>query len=130
MHAFNFIASETSIVDERTRSVSVINIMEGIHASSIPVVIPKLALVVMLRREPNEPASFQGTFTAKLDSDTLFSIPTQVDFQDTLVNRQIVSLQGIVIAKPGKLTFVFELAGIFRAEHELPVTLAASPPGQ
>lgn len=113
------------IRDASEERISVVDLMEDIAAQAFPIVIPKLSFVWCLKRESNnDPAQFPGLVTIRLDNEQLFQHPININFQTTLINRQIVAVGGLAIPRPGKVVIIFSAEHVHDASFEFNVLAA------
>jgi hypothetical protein len=103
--------------DSITNNVSVFSILEGLHAGGFPLLLTPFAALVVFEREANERAEYPGRFELLLGDRELLARDLTVNFRDRLRTRQMIRLEGLVVAAPGRVTARFFVEGEVRAEY-------------
>jgi hypothetical protein len=120
------LAAEGVVRDAVTDVISIYNIMEQVTGEGFPLLIQKMVFLAVWQREPTEATLWTGDLRIRLDEKELFSHKTSLDFKDKLRNRSIITLGGLVLPGPGKLTFAYQLDTDTRVTYEVDV-IAAGP---
>jgi hypothetical protein len=94
---------ETVIQDIRTNSLSLINLMDEIHAVAFPVLMPKICFVASIERSEEEASPAPGRLIGKLNGNEVFSFETTFDFQGKTRSRAVGEFQGLLVQGPGTL---------------------------
>lgn len=113
------IVAEGVIRDVQTNSISIYNILEGLTAQGFPLFIQKITFFTLWEKEQNDPEQYNTTFTIELDEEPLMSQSIDIDFQGRLRNRSMVSINGLVVPKPGNLLFSMKLVDGPEAKYEV-----------
>jgi hypothetical protein len=110
--------------------VSVIDLFEDFRADGFPLFISSFSLVWCLRREPDDPVVVAGSITIKLDDEQLVQFPVTANFERTQINRQILSVGGLVVPRPGKLRAVFHADDVSEVTYEFGISarMQLAPP--
>jgi hypothetical protein len=112
--------------DAETNSMSVFNILEGVTAVGIPLLIQNMSFFVLWQREEADERRIEGTFTAAIGDQELSQVRVDLDFGENIRNRTVVNLNGLVIPRPGTLRFRIVLTNNVEATYT--VDVAAPPP--
>lgn len=109
-----FLCADSTTIDSRTNTISAFHIYEEAQAASYPLVLPRLAILVSIEREPSEsntpPLSLQGNLA---DLPPLFTVPINVTFSsDKTTARIVADINGLVIPAPG----ILHLSLLFNGE--------------
>lgn len=130
MRSIIALAAEVVIRDAENNSISVFNILEGVVAEGFPMLVPRVAHLVLWEREAREGAVRQGRLSVHLDERQLFSQPLVIDFQQFFRSRTISIIQGLVIPGPGQLRFSLSIDDGPTAVYTVPIsaTAQAGPP--
>jgi hypothetical protein len=112
--------------DADTNNVSIFSIMEGILAQGFPFFIQHIVFLVMWDRDAEDIAHVPVRFAIMLDGEQLHEQSLDIDFQDKLKSRMTVNIQGLVVPKPGKLTFLASPSTGTSATYTIDVAAAAN----
>lgn len=133
------LCAEGIVRDAATNSITAYNILEEVNAIGFPVVMPRLAIVVVVERGATDSAKQNARLRITLGDHELFSHELGLDFQEKFVSRAIISLQGLVIPAAGMLAVAFsaEEASVTISlpvqsvsPQQLPFTFVESPISQ
>jgi hypothetical protein len=86
----------------------------------------QLSFFVLWERDPNDPNRQDGEFSVRIDDVQLSNVRMSVDFENGRRHRSIVSLNGLVVPRPGNLTFRINLQDGASAEYS--IAIATPPP--
>lgn len=130
------LCAEGIVRDATTNSITAYNILEEVNAIGFPVVMPRLAIVVAVERESTDSSQQSARLRITLGDHELLSHALSLDFQEKLINRAIISLQGLVIPAAGTLVVSFSALDASVAislpvqtisPQQLPLTFVESP---
>lgn len=121
------ICAENVILDVQTNSISVINILEDITPAGFPFFIPRFSLVHFLERDPIDPPSIQINIKIILESETIFDMNQDANFQDKLRTRSMLTLGGLPIQRPGTLEVCITPNGIDPISYKIRIMPPISP---
>lgn len=100
-----FMCAESAAIDQRLHTLSAFHIMEEIHASSFPVAIPRLCVLLILQRDNADPAEADLKLEVVLNDQSLFNGPMPVKFLQRPKATLVANTHGLVIPGPGTLHF-------------------------
>jgi hypothetical protein len=103
--------AESVIIDQRSNSVSIINVIEGIQVPAFPVFIPKIHVISLLERENEEPIKCDFQVLVKNNNQILIDMKTEINFLNKMKSRHLVEVAGIAIPAPGEVTFFLNYKG-------------------
>jgi hypothetical protein len=107
MYSISLAASAGRIIlDGLTNQVSIIDVHEGFKSQSFPFVIPSLAVIYYVHRDPDDPASIEFTLRCEVGDTETLSTPLRVEFETGLATKSIVNFEGFLIPRPGLLRFI------------------------
>jgi hypothetical protein len=112
METILFVCCESAVIDARTNSVSVFNIMEELNAVNFPIVVQRISAVLMLSRTEDEPQNLDLHIRITLSEQELYNGPVAVSFHEHLTTRVVADLIGLLIPAPGNLRIDVQDAGI------------------
>jgi hypothetical protein len=101
--------AQTTVVDQKTNALSVINILQEINSPVFPVATPGFTIASILWREttePNEPTDI--AVKMRLNGKEIMNVPIAANFQGRLGLRHVGSVQGLLIEEPGELRVSFQ----------------------
>jgi hypothetical protein len=104
------LCAEGASIDRFTNNASVFNIIETINFENFPGVF-KMVVLVTLSREPGDPAPVDGTIRLSMGDTELLRGPHTMDFQRSKLARAVLTVQGLVIPRPGQLKVTFQVSG-------------------
>ena len=103
--------AEGVVRDAETNNVSVFNILERVTGAGFPLLLQKLTAFAFWEREAEEPSDWTGRIVLTLDDEELMTQPWEANFGENLNNRSIITIQGMVLPRPGLLTIRFQPEG-------------------
>lgn len=101
------LAARSVLRDRDTDTISLFSILESLRAEGLPVFIQEVGVLVMWKREEDEPSVHELKFRILNNSRVLHELPVRVDFREGRTNRTIVNLRGMPIEEPGEVRFAF-----------------------
>ena len=99
------------IVDEQTKNISAVNILEEISAIKFPFAYPKISAINWIKREADDPRKTDIKLIIKNNDNLIFDADYSIDFGESMMNRFIYNLVGIKIKLAGTLNFNYEHDG-------------------
>lgn len=123
------VCADTIVRDTQTDLISVFNIAEVVNSVSCPINLHRIACLFVLTREEDDTSQCDALFTVKMNEDHLIpKTALKVDFSlSGLISRQIISLKGLVIHKPGIVRFSISVDDNEIGYYELPFGVIPSP---
>jgi hypothetical protein len=120
------LCAEGVVQDSQLNTASAFNIIEQITAAGLPFTIPKIAFLVLLKREPEEPEEFTSTVVITNNDVELVRHNVPTSFNGKLNNRITATVGGLAVAAVGALSFsLLDAAGNQLARWDIEV---AAPP--
>ena len=116
------LCSESVLQDELTNLLSLVNLIEEVSAPRFPVVLPRFAILVLLERDPTDPAEYPCHLRLNLADDLTAQAPIQVKFGAALVHRVVVRSHGVGIPHEGLLTLSFVTGDQVLVSSQIKVT--------
>ncbi|MCC7699072.1 hypothetical protein [Janthinobacterium sp. EB271-G4-7A] len=104
-----------------------IDIIEGFSSLTFPIVIPSVALIFHFSREAEDNTIQNGIVKYEIDDVVTFSTPVELDFQENLLTRLIIEIDGFLIPTNGKLKLSCCIDNILISEYKIPI-LKLTPP--
>lgn len=101
------LCAEKVIREVGSNKISLINILETINSPGFPLFIPELACLFITERSQEDPNILSCTIRISLDGKELNRMPGKISYEDKLLNRFILRMNGLVIPKPGTLRISF-----------------------
>lgn len=105
MKALLFCCCEISLLEQRSNSLSLINLFEEFNVAAFPVIVPRISVACLLERTIDEDEKRSLNLSVELDSKSLFKLTLNTDFQGKVRVRTIGEIEGFVLTAPGLLTF-------------------------
>lgn len=99
------LAARSFCTDVDTASISIFEVLEGLHASSFPVLLQEAAFVTLLEKLDGESDGQVIQLVAALDHQELTRQSFSIDFQKNRRFRLGLRLSGFVVPRPGMLSF-------------------------
>lgn len=91
-------------VDSQTNQASIFGLLEEVRPVGFPAAM-QVFLMAQFRKTPKESSSQNVQLTIALEREVIFQTPLTIDFQDKLRARLVANLAGLVVTKPGLLSF-------------------------
>lgn len=113
------LAAEGIVVDRDTNSISVFNILDRITAEGFPVLLQKMALLVIWERSLEDAPQVDGRFSVHLSGRELYQQPVRVEFTTSTRNQFVLRMHGLVIPQPGVLSLRITLEGGVVTEYSV-----------
>jgi hypothetical protein len=95
--------AEGVVIDHRTNNVSAYSILEDVSSVGFPFLMGRFYAICMINREASDDVRTEANFEIKLENNVIFTVNTEIDFQDKPKTRTILEVQGLVIPGPGLL---------------------------
>ncbi len=114
--------------DSATNQISTFSIFEGLAAAGFPLLLNPFSALFVLEREEHDNAEVAARFQLLLGNTELLNGATQINFEDKRRTRQMIRLEGLVIAGPGIVTAKLLVGDNVQAEYSFPVEGPAAPP--
>ena len=123
----HFLCAEFVIRDAESNGISLINLLEQAVPQGFPALLPRLAVLLLLERDPGDPNEITYTFKVRMDEDPpLFEQSVTSGFQGQLSTRQIMIVGGLPIPHPGKLRLTAATPTQTLGDYVIPI----QPPNQ
>jgi len=113
--------AENIIRDAQTNNISAINIIEEFSSPAFPLFLAGFNVLNLLEREKDDEQTISLLLKIFLNEDELTSLDIHMDFQDKLGNRNIVTINGLVLPNSGILRAVLLHNEKEFASHEVSV---------
>lgn len=116
------VAAESVVRDTTSGSISVFNILESVSGAGFPLLIQKAAFLAVWERSSEDPQSYEARFAVTLAGTELLRQSVSVNFRDKIRNRTLLTVNGLVVPQPGKLTFSLTVSDEVVASYAIDVT--------
>jgi Family of unknown function (DUF6941) len=122
-------AAHGSAIDRDTNSISIFEIIDELNAPSFPLLVQKMVIVVIFRREKvSEAESVESKIRIVMEEDLLFESDFTFNFNvNSRRNRTRLALDGFVIPKPGIVRFEILLEGKELGSHRMWANVVDGP---
>lgn len=121
------IAAKGVIRDSETNNISIYNVYDDIHPKSFPVLFQNLAFLAILNRDQGDLAEISLKLNIVINGDVLFSNKVDAKFGEMLATRVLFNINGLVIQKPGLLTFILsDVTDVTLCKYSINVTATHS----
>lgn len=107
MRSIFFVVSEGSSIDLSTNALSIFSIIENISSASLPLIIPKCIITLVVEREEIDPEPIEGRITITNNDHEIHSAPARIYARGAPRARLSITLNGLPVHTPGKLTFKY-----------------------
>ncbi len=122
------LVAEGVVVDSETNLLSVFNVLEEITPFGYPFIFQRLATVSTTERDPEDPGLPPNcSIRFMLDDDTLLDTPANIDFQGRPRNRFKLTVGGLVVPHPGRLTITLVVNGGPLQSYVITIRPAVNP---
>ena len=96
--------SDLAIIDASTNRISCINILDDVKMAQFPALASTFAVSAIFERSADEKAGDRNLeLEISIDGDTIVKGPIFVAFQGALTTRAMITLNGFVYPRPGRL---------------------------
>lgn len=119
------VACQQVIVDTFSNAVSVIGVLDSLTLASVPTVIPRLMVLVVLERRDEDDDIFSANISVRLNGIVLGSSLGSVKFAGLHMARIVVDLGNLVVSAPGELRFCLESNAKSLGEYVVAVELTS-----
>jgi hypothetical protein len=102
-------AAENVVRDALSNKVSAFNILDEIVAQKFPLLLVRMAAVLVSRRDNDDPEEHELELRVSLDGEHLHSFPMPISYQGQLTHRALMVFEGFVIPHAGELAFSFRI---------------------
>ncbi|MDD5681270.1 MAG: hypothetical protein PHI59_08545 [Candidatus Omnitrophica bacterium] len=121
------LCAEGIVRDTESNNISVFNILEQFTSEGFPLFIQKFYVFNYLERELADPSQIDCQVIITNNNAELASVPIHIDFLDKLRNRAIVTVNGLAILNPGRLTARMMLNGVELGSYKIDVVSSRPP---
>jgi hypothetical protein len=122
------LCAQSASVDRSSNRVSIFNVIDHIPATSLPLILPSVTFVSILETEKqNEPVSFKGVFSVKLNNNIIVKGEVPVSFVNGRLARVLLNMNGLQIREHGTLSFRLEIPKEVTAEVQVQIVDLAPP---
>ncbi len=124
-----FLCADSAVIDARSNSVSLFQIIEQVNAASFPTILPRVTVFSLLLREATDPSDVQLQLQVHCGNQQIFSGPMTANFAQRLQAKSVVEMHGFVVPTPATLRFVLRNGENIIGSWEIPVTQVGRPTG-
>lgn len=103
MQLRQILCCEVNLLDSRTNTISLINLIEEINSPQFPFLLANFSIVAIFEREGDDPSSVACEITLTIGDQQLVRWPVDVVFDAGRLQRTMMNLQGLVIPITGSL---------------------------
>ena len=115
------LCAEYVLTDRDSNNASVINILEEIAPTVLPIIIPRVAVLCIIERQEEDPEEAEILLRLTLHDQIIFEQQIPIDFLGRQRFRQTVLLGGLPITQPGILDVVVFLDDRVLQTYQVPV---------
>lgn len=101
--------ADNVIIDQSTNSVSIIGIIEDIRSVTLPFVLPRFCIFMLLHKDPEDPNIQQGHVRLLSNGTVLHTFPVELNFQGMKNLRHTLMFGGYLVQHPGTLGAVLDI---------------------
>jgi Family of unknown function (DUF6941) len=112
--------------DAEVNTLTIVNVIEEVHAAAFPIVINRLTALFLLQRDAAD-APVDARLRARLGDRELGTFPIALDFEDKLKTRVIATIRGLVVPGPGNVSVALETDGRQLGVWEFPIDQLDGP---
>lgn len=105
MKAQYIIVSESYALDHQTGRVSTFHLIDQLHVTSTPFLIPSISLVMLLIKESADRVDEQFEVSISVNNKQILNSLQNANFGTETVNRNFLSIQGLLVPEAGNLKF-------------------------
>lgn len=125
MQIKTIIVAENIIRDFDTNRISAINIFDAIDVQAFPIFIPNIFVLIISERKKSEGEEFKVEIVLTFGNKNILNQTLPIDFQNKLIHRAILSVQGLTIPEPGILDCTAKISD--SVEEKVTVHINSSP---
>ena len=116
--------AQNVIIDQRTNTLSIINLLQDVLVSTFPSGIPLIDYLCMFEKEDGEPEIVKGLeLIVCNDDEEILKLGFDIDFKGKRRSRIIINMSGLSIKKQGSLDFTLKSGESILASNKIPVSL-------
>jgi hypothetical protein len=101
-----FLCADSAVVDMRSNSVSLFQIIEQLSAASFPVAVPRVVAFAFLLRDATDSSTPPLQLEVHCGNQQIYSGPMAPNFLQQLQAKAFVEMHGLVIPAPAPVRFV------------------------
>ena len=121
------LCAESIVVDARTNNVSVFNIMDELSAESFPIFLQRFTVLTVLERDDDNDSTIECFLRITLADEEILNQAFDINFQDKKRTRNIVTLGGMTVLRPGTLEVSFWLGEERLGQYQIVVNAPREP---
>jgi len=113
------ICAQGVIRNAEDNTISIFSIIESIQGAGFPLFMPKMDVLAFFERSTGDPPQHEVLFRLSIGVTELVATHVAIDFQDKLLNRSTLHIQGLAIPNPGTLKVETILNGTTLGTYEV-----------
>jgi len=94
--------AQSASIDVSTGRLSAFNLVDRLNVVSLPVVLPELVVGFLLRKDKDEPNTFNLRILFKSNGNVFNDMPFVVDFAGDSACKTLVGIQNAILPAPGE----------------------------
>lgn len=94
--------AQSASIDVSTGRLSAFNLVDRLNVVSLPVVLPELVVGFFLRKDKDEPNTFDLSIIFKSNGNVFNEMPFVVDFAGDSSCKTLVGIQNAILPAPGE----------------------------
>ena len=95
------LCAEGVVLDHLTNNLSIFNILEQFNFQTLPVAFPKMVIISVVDRDKDDPDKWEARLKIDLAGSIIMDMPVEYNFRGLLRTRNLVTLGGLPITRPG-----------------------------
>lgn len=99
------LAAESVVIDRQSNATSFFNLLESMKSEGFPFVLPKISVFILWERESTDPTQYTSNLRISFGTEELVNQIFNIDFQGQLRTRSVLQMAGLLIPRPGIVTF-------------------------
>jgi hypothetical protein len=121
------ICADRVLTDQVTKNVSIIHVIDVLSATAFPIFLGRLTCLFLFSRELDDPGRVECAVTLSLANEELMRGEFGLNFQEGILHRQTITIEGLVINGPGTLTASAIVEGKELGAWRIPVLKVGKP---
>lgn len=121
------LCGENILLDARSNSYSIFNILEMLNSVTFPFMINKIEILALFEKEENEPDEVTAEFIINNNGEEISKDEVEIEFSEKSRARTLFSINGLPINNPGILEIIIKYQNNELGRYKIEINKIGKP---
>jgi len=121
------LCGENILLDARSNSYSIFNILEMLNSVTFPFMINKIEILALFEKEENEPDAVTVEFIINNNGEEISKDEIEIEFSEKSRTRTLFSINGLPINNPGVLEIIIKYQNNELGRYKIEINKIGKP---